>query len=314
MCNNPRYFDNIYQYGTRKLYPVPCHTCEGCRIDRRTLWERRMTSEFVKYRSAFVTLTYDEYHLPFNKGSRLPTIRHEDFHRYIDNLRHYVKDFLSDKHIAFCTKDFKIVGVSEYGSAKLRPHYHFLCFGLDWYVFKRIFQEKWQHGIVDVGPVRSGGIRYILKYMDSFVNGEYALNKYFDIGVEVPKMYFSRGIGKDFFISQIENINKYGCAKVGNRFIPVPAYWKNKLFNYCDKNIYAHEEFRNEYVAKMNVQARSMGFDSYDSLLRYARKSLEKSYEKRLLMKHEPIQFLSKAISDSSLPAGSELLLDYSRS
>lgn len=311
MCNNPKFFNNIHEYGTGKLYPVPCHCCLGCRIDRRLLWEYRCTSEFVKYRSAFVTLTYDEYHLPFNKGSRLPTIRHSDFHKFIDRLRHYVNSI--PEMPKACTKDFKFVACSEYGTNKFRPHFHVLFFGLDWLYFKKIFIEKWQNGIVDVGPILSGGIRYILKYMDSQLLGEYALNKYFDVGVDIPKMYFSRGIGKDFFISQIENINEYGCAKIGNRLIPIPSYWKNKLFHYCDKNIYARKKHYNNFVRQMDSQFRSLGFDSYEDYLRYSRKALEMSYERKNMQKHIPNSFVSRDISDRRLNPATRINLDYSR-
>lgn len=311
MCNNPKYFKNIYAYGTKKLYPVPCHGCEGCRIDRRTLWERRITSEYVKYRCAFVTLTYNDYYLPFNPGALLPSARINDVRRFLDRLRHEVRSLPDKGFPDFCTKDFKVVFVSEYGSDKMRPHYHGLILGLDWLYFKKMIEKQWYLGLTDVGPIRSGGIRYILKYMDSLPNGEYALNQFYDVGLEVPQFIFSRGIGKDFFISQVDNINKYGVAKVGNRFIPIPSYWKNKLFNYCDKNIYSMREHQNDYVRQMNEQVYALGYDSYDSFLRQARKALEISYEKRLLKKHEPTAFLSRFINNKVLPAGSELVLDY---
>lgn len=309
MCNNVKFYDNIYQYGTRKLYPVPCHFCEGCRIDRRSLWERRITSEFVKYRSAFVTLTYDDFHLPWNRGSALPTVRMKDVSKWLDNFRHQVRKIPVLPR--FSTYDFKVVFVSEYGSATKRPHYHGLILGLDWLYFKDLIRKTWHNGLVDVGPIRRGGIRYILKYMDKSPVGQYALSEFFDVGLESPRFLFSPGIGKDFFLSQIDNICEYGCAKIGSRLVPIPSYWKNKLFNYCDKNIYKMRSHQNEYVNQMNVQARSMGFDSYDSMLRVFRRNLEISYEKRKLKAHEPVMFLSASLSTFPLPPGSELVLDY---
>lgn len=311
MCNNPRHFSNIYAYGTKKLYPVPCHSCEGCRIDRRILWERRITSEFIKYRSAFVTLTYDDYWLPWNKGAMLPSCKIDDVSKFLDNLRHYVRSLPDWSFPKFCTKDFKVVFCSEYGDTKKRPHYHGLILGLDYAWFKKIIQDKWYRGIVDVGPIRAGGIRYILKYMDKQQYGERNLREFFDKGLECPKFIFSPGIGKDFFISQIDNINKYGMAKIGSRFVPIPTYWKNKLFNYCDKNIYSVEKHRNQYVSEMENQARSLGFDGYDNFLRVMRKNLEKCYERKLLNEHKPVSFLSYELNSKILPAGSDLVLDY---
>lgn len=311
MCNSPRYFDTIREFGTGKKIPIPCHCCEGCRIDRRTLWEWRATTEFVKYRSAFVTLTYDEYHLPFNAGSKLPTVRHKDLTDFLDRLKHRVKLIPDNGFPELCTKEYKHIFISEYGSGTMRPHYHGLFFGLDWLHFKNLINECWYGGLVDVKPIKRGGIRYILKYMDTAQTGEFAHRKYTDLGLEIPKFSFSRGIGKEFFISQIENINKYGCAKVGNRYIPIPSYWKNKLFNFTDKNIYAHREFRNKYTQEQDRHYRSLGYNSYADFLQQTRKAIEKSYEKQLLKQHEPISNFSDFISDRKLPPESSLLLDY---
>lgn len=311
MCNNIQYFKNIKQFGTGKLYPVPCHHCEGCRIDRRTLWEYRCTAEMLKGRNAFCTFTYDDYYLPWSKGSFLPTIRNDDFSKYLDRLRHYVNKIPDSEMPQFCRKDFKVVAVSEYGSDRLRPHFHALFFGLDWLSFRKVIEKSWYAGIVDVGPILRGGVRYILKYMDKECNGNLALSKFFDNGLERPKMFFSPGIGKEFFLAHIEDINKYGFIKVGTRCIPVPSYWKNKLFNFCDKNIYALQESQNKYVQQMNDQVRSLGYDSYDSFLRAMRKNLEKSYEKKKLKAHEPCEFLSDKLPDFLLPPVSELILDY---
>lgn len=311
MCNNPKYFRNIVEYGTNKMLPVPCHMCEGCRIDRISMWQRRIESEYVKYRCAFVTLTYNDYYLPFTPKSILPTCRMADFRKFVARLHRVVNSIPDSQMPDFCTKDFKIVGVSEYGSKTNRPHYHFLALGLDWLDFKNVIKDCWFQGISDIGPIRRGGIRYILKYMDKQQFGEYSLRQFFDYGLEKPQFYFSRGIGKDWFLSQIENINKYGMAKIGTRLVPIPSYWKNKLFHFCDENIYAHRELRNQYVEQMNNQVRSFGYDSYDDFLRRSRKALEMSYEKRKLKSHVPVSFLSHEISDSALGPFSDLLLNY---
>lgn len=309
MCNNVQYYDNIYDVRTGKLYPVPCHYCEGCRIDRRVMWENRIASEYVRYRCAFVTFTFDEYHLKWNKGSALPTLCANDFSKFLDSFRHKIRSL--PVFPEFCTKDYKVVAVGEYGSDRYRPHYHALFLGLDWLYFRPYFEKYWRNGIVDVGPIYSGGIRYILKYMEKQQFGEYAHIAFTDKGIEIPKMFFSPGIGKDFFISQVNNINKYGCAKVGQRLIPVPSYWKNKLFNYCDENIYKREQYNNAYAKKMNDFAVSMGFDSYDGYLRQARKALEHSYECYKLKRHEPVQFFSQNIPDYRQSPFHELVTQY---
>lgn len=312
MCNNPRFYPDIVDPRTGKMIPCPCHKCSGCRIDRITLWDRRITSEYVKTRSSFVTLTYNDYFLPYNPGSVFPTVRRQDLSRFLDNLRHFVHSIPDEVFPSMCTKNYKVVACSEYGeNGTRRPHYHIIFLGLDWHNFRQVFIKKWPKGIVDVGPLRAGGIRYVLKYISKQQFSEKAIQDNFCIGRDIPFMSFSPGIGKDFFISQIDNISKYGMAKVGNRFIPIPSYWKNKLFNYCDKNVYQLFESRNKYTEQLNSQCRSMGFDSYDSYLRQARKALEHSYEMIAKSHHEYTSNLSYDLPDFRLNPFSDLVTDY---
>lgn len=315
MCNNPMYFDRIYDPYTGKKYPIPCHHCEGCRIDRRTMWERRITSEYVKYRCAFVTLTYNDYFLPYNEGSTFPTLKFKDLQRYLDNLRHTIKKLPEEMfQNGLSTKKYKTVAVGEYGEKGNRPHWHILFLGLDWKQFKKQIVEAWrEQGIVDVGPIRAGGIRYVLKYMDKQQFGNYRHAQYTDWGREIPKMSFSKGIGKDFFISQIDNINKYGMAKVGNRLIPIPSYWKNRLMNFCEENIFGQREIHNKYAKQLEVDAKALGYDSYDAYLRQARKLLEQAAEKRKLRQGIPPMWKSKEIDNKPLPIGHEFSTDYVR-
>ena len=44
---------------------VPCGRCIGCRIAKRKEWSLRMLHELTYHpQSSFITLTYDDYHLP----------------------------------------------------------------------------------------------------------------------------------------------------------------------------------------------------------------------------------------------------------
>lgn len=311
MCNMPQFFPNVVNPWTGQLYPVPCHHCKGCRIDRRTMWTQRIMSEYVKFRCAFVTFTYDDYHLRYNPGAVYPTLRADDFSKYIDVIRHKINTFSSMP--PFCSRKWKYVAVGEYGEKTKyrRPHYHALFLGLDWLYFKDFFKKSWKHGMVDVGPIMRGGIQYVLKYMDKQVNGPLAHSLFTDFGREIPTFMFSPGIGKDWFLSQLSNINKYGMAKVGQRLIPIPSYWKNKLFNYCETNIYDIQKRNSERIQELDSQFRSLGYDSYDSYLRSARKFMERRYEILDRRNHIPSENFSDMISSSRLPPFSELVLNY---
>lgn len=309
MCNNPKYFNNIKDARTGKLIPIPCHLCAGCRIDKRKWWERRITSEYIKYRSAFVTLTYDEKNLPYNEGGIYPTVRKNDIRLFIDRLRHRINK--KEKIPKNCTKKWHYAACTEYGSARARPHIHLILLGVDWLNQMKDIRACWKLGICDIKPIKRGGIRYILKYIDTMQGKELNAKKYTDTGREIPKLLFSKGLGKDFIISQQENISKYGCAKIGNRFIPIAQYWKNKLTNWNEKTLENIENSRNSYTKQMDTQARNLGYDSYDSMIREMRKCKEYAQEKNLRKRKEAIDELYRHLNTQKLPAGSELILDY---
>lgn len=90
MCSNPV---TLFRDGRSRV--IPCGNCLACRIDKTALWSARCNSELVKGRSAFVTLTYDDNHLPFNsengKVALLPTVRKSDFQHFLDNLYHKIQ-------------------------------------------------------------------------------------------------------------------------------------------------------------------------------------------------------------------------------
>ena len=46
---------------------IPCGNCAGCRIDKSRTWADRMCLEYDHTKKAcFVTMTYDDDHLPYN--------------------------------------------------------------------------------------------------------------------------------------------------------------------------------------------------------------------------------------------------------
>lgn len=84
-----------------------------CRLNRRRLWTHRLLLEQLKHGdSCFLTLTYDEKHLP--EGGSLVPKHAQDFLKRLRSktnlkLRYYL--------------------VGEYGEDTERPHYHVALFG-----------------------------------------------------------------------------------------------------------------------------------------------------------------------------------------
>lgn len=110
-CSNPRLVSSI---NTR--FYVRCGGCLSCRVDKRRRWGDRIKIEAKAYaQSSFVTLTYDDTHLP--EGGSLS----------LEDHRYFMMRFRS--RIAPEKVRFFVAG--EYGGLTWRPHLHYALFGYE---------------------------------------------------------------------------------------------------------------------------------------------------------------------------------------
>ena len=92
---------------------VPCGKCPACLANQRSEWIFRLQQEYlVSSFSIFVTLTYDDEHVPLDFS-----VNKRDVQLFHKRLR---------KH--FPSADLRYYLVSEYGDHTFRPHYHGLYF------------------------------------------------------------------------------------------------------------------------------------------------------------------------------------------
>jgi len=132
------------------LYPdgllVPCGKCLMCRVAYRKEWTLRMIHESGYWeKSSFITLTYDNDHLPENNS----LVKH-DLKCYFKRLR---KSIEPDK--------IKYFAVGEYGFQKDRPHYHIILLNSH----EKFIVDSWKYGGVHIGQVAQASIMYCLKYV-----------------------------------------------------------------------------------------------------------------------------------------------------
>lgn len=237
----------------REYVSVPCGYCVNCRRDQQNYWVDRAEYEYCKRLTAsFVTLTYDDVHLVdecwvkdiynhglydiASDGQKVPrtTLVYHDIERFLNNLRHYIRNNYSDSPNLLIQPDFSYLYCGEYGEDHFRCHFHILFFGLDFAACGSIFRKLWKKGFVDVLPLLDGGIRYVCKYMDKFEKGDFAFYKYDCKDIARPRLRASIGFGKDLLRDNAENIidnyYTYACGKGKRR--PISAYWK-KLLTGC---------------------------------------------------------------------------------
>lgn len=137
-CISPVFVRKVGQF-------VPCGKCGFCIKKAIEAWCLRIYHE-IEYSSSayFLTLTYDEEHLPLDR--QLNKSHLQDFFRSLRKKNPGIRYF----------------AVGEYGTEKGRPHYHAVVFNL---VDLDLVTKTWFHGFVTGSQAYMGRIRYMVSYM-----------------------------------------------------------------------------------------------------------------------------------------------------
>lgn len=260
---------------------VPCGNCIACRLNHSRMWSLRIMHEASTWENnIFLTLTYDEEHLPVDKS-----IHKEEIQLFMKRLRK-----------ALAPRVIRFFASGEYGSKYSRPHYHLILFNVskDDSVFKGLrYSPKhqgydgqcsvWNKGRVSVDPVNINTANYVAKYCLKKVKGKGAKQHYADLGIEPEFCLMSRdpGIG---LVYMLDNAGKFvydKFIKVSGVKYPLPRYYEDKLFADCkeerslEKNNYRHEKDMRirKYCEKHNLD--------YDQYMEDVRSAVNKTLKSR---------------------------------
>lgn len=218
ICSHP--YVKTLKTGLRVM--LPCGHCMPCRIMRTRDWTIRCLMELKSFNdnACFITLTYDDEHLPVS-GSLVKS----DFQKFIKRLR---KDLVKTK--------IKYFACGEYGDKNARPHYHAIIFGLSptsetrqLLVDNWRFCDKTRFSGFDNGLafVSANSIRYVTGYIQKKLNGELADKVY---GDKVPPFQLcSQGLGKDYFLSHESELLEQGYLIYRNAKVNFPRYFYKKF-------------------------------------------------------------------------------------
>lgn len=285
--------------GRRVKISAPCGKCEFCLSKRKQLWTFRLCEEFKVCDTAyFVTLTYDDHHLPWYSVYSRP-ISGRDFYTYrrcertdgpcVNGVSKIdVQKFL--KRLRKSIQPFKIryFLVSEYGPETLRPHYHMILFdfpqSLD--IEKRL-NDTWGLGFVSVSPLNEARISYTCKYVLNSLPLNSPLPKNF--------MLCSKGIGKSYLNDA--NISYHRSRlqpylDFGDRVIPLPRYLVEKIFTYDEMDEFSKENEKrglkdwyelHDKLSKMSSRDRQNYFVSFWTSQEDARRRIFKKSKKSTL-------------------------------
>lgn len=238
---------NIKNRKTGNRQEVPCSRCWACLTRRANAWAFRILQEKKRSTSAeFVTLTYDDAHVPINDNMRI-TLDRKAIPLYMKRLRK-----LHDKLDYPDKKPIKYYAVGEYGEELSRPHYHIIIFN----AIKDLIPIAWaidktMLGLVQIGDkgVTAGGARYLAQYMLTGQEEEYILENgkkiYFR---EKPFSLMSKNLGDNYITKEIKqwHLQKTGTEitingkpyKTRDRYyaiqdgykIALPRYYRDKIF------------------------------------------------------------------------------------
>lgn len=206
--------------GTATL-ALACGKCLGCRTDHATAWARRCTHEAQLHQhNLFITITYDDEHLP------------EEGHLRADHLRNYLKRLRKNTG-----QKFRYFACGEYGSTTNRPHYHAATFGLEIRDGKRAgkdlyesqqLTEIWGNGLVKFAPFTPATAAYIAQYQLKKQRGGREDADADGVWRPAPflRMSLRPAIGRQWAEKYAEDLT-HGYLITDGQKGPIPRYYKN---------------------------------------------------------------------------------------
>ena len=150
---------------------ISCKQCTGCRQEYARQWAMRNIHEASLWlNNIFITLTYDEHHLPEHN-----TLVKKHFTDFMKRLR-FEKGSTKNNPIRF-------FHCGEYGEKFGRPHYHAIIFNCNFNDRKQIPGQKnlstseqlkrlWGKGHVSIGDVTFQSASYVAGYVQKKINGK----------------------------------------------------------------------------------------------------------------------------------------------
>lgn len=179
-----------------KAISVPCNRCIGCRLERARQWAVRIMHEAKMHdENSFITLTYDDDHLPANRSVVV-----EDCQLFLKRLRARVhpkriRFFLCAEYGEICVKcgqGRKKCSCVPSGPFEIgRPHYHAIIFGLDFpdkvrvkrsgefdLYSSELLSAAWGNGSTSIGEVSFDTASYVASYAVKKIGGPKAKEHY----------------------------------------------------------------------------------------------------------------------------------------
>jgi hypothetical protein len=203
---------------------IPCGKCTGCRTEYSRQWAMRIKHEESLWdRNCFITLTYEDKHLP-RKGNSTTLIK-KDFQDFMKRLREPNESLDWEP-----PKPIRYYHCGEYGDQFGRPHYHAILFNTNFPDLKQIQGKKdlktskildtiWGKGFTSVGAVTFESASYVAGYVQKKINGKQKEEHYQIIDPETGE-YFGQRQQEYATMSRRPGIAGHWFAKNKNDIYP----------------------------------------------------------------------------------------------
>lgn len=236
---------------------LPCGHCAGCKLSASSSWANRMEMELPYHENAwFLTLTYDNEHVPWSYNSGLGvdmgtgevivenlTLNYEDMQGFWKRLRRNI-----DYHKRGDSKNLMYFQCGEYGGQTHRPHYHAIVYDLpikpeelkeykrkngavyynvDW------ITKIWGMGHVVIAPAEWKAMAYTARYTTKKVYGRESKKYYEEMGIlpERCNMSLKPAIGARYYKEHKDEIYRKDKIQLKNGKVCKPPRYFDKLFD-----------------------------------------------------------------------------------
>lgn len=280
-CINPILFKNPR---TNEVMKLPCRCCMNCRIAERSKLQLCCTLELHEcYKrmsgASFITLTYDDEHIPSNDSPRADvhsyykelrkackkfhvtcppensTLRKVDFQNFMKRFRRFM-DYYYPNYYA--SHEVKFVCTGEYGGKIGRPHIHIIVFDVQSAMAFKCASHAWTKGIVDCSPLGSGGVRYVLDYIDSKIVGSESKAIWKKANIEPPFMTHSTHFGFDYVLNHLNDIKESeGFILIRGKKVPLPRQLRYRFGFWREPDFYMPDR-KNDLA-----EAKRQGFSNF---------------------------------------------------
>lgn len=218
---------------------LPCGSCDGCRMDRVKSWALRNEFESQVWSSSyFLTLTYDDEHLP-----PLAQLQPRDLQLFLKRVR---QEFVGRDEAPDGRRPIRFFACGEYGEQTQRPHYHVLLYnvlltdvvpyGTTEYVESPTMTRLWGHGKCLIGEVEPASCAYVSGYALKKIRRVERNVELVDPATGECVIYqppFSRmsrrpGIGS-YWYDVFRGDLRRGYVQRGDAKLPIPRFFRERL-------------------------------------------------------------------------------------